>query len=100
LRRRLTGDGRLVIIGGEGGGRLAGGIDRQVRARLWSPFVGQRLGFFTSREDGADIAVLREMVLAGQVTPHVERTWPLAEAAAAIDHLASGSVVGKVVVTV
>jgi NADPH:quinone reductase-like Zn-dependent oxidoreductase len=100
LRRKLTEHGRLVIIGGEGGGRVVGGIDRQVRARLWSPFVGQSLGFFTSKEDGADIAVLREMVLAGQITPLVERTWPLAEAAAAVDHLASGSVVGKVVVTV
>jgi NADPH:quinone reductase-like Zn-dependent oxidoreductase len=100
LRRHLTDHGRLVIIGGEGGGRLVGGIDRQVRARLWSPFVGQSLCFFTSKEDGADIAVLRDMVLAGQVTPLVERTWPLAEAAAAVDHLASGAVVGKAVITV
>lgn len=100
LRRRLTEHGRLVIVGGEGGGRLVGGIDRQVRAALWSPFVGQSLGFFTAKEDGADIAVLREMVLAGQVAPLVERTWPLAEAAAAVDHLASGAVVGKAVVTV
>lgn len=100
LRRRLTDHGRLVIVGGEGGGRLIGGIDRQVRAALWSPFVGQSMRFFVAKEDGADIAVLREMVLAGQVVPLVERTCPLAEAAAAVDHLASGSVVGKAVVTV
>ncbi len=100
LRSRLAEHGRLVIVGGEGGGRLIGGIDRQVRAALWSPFVGQSMRFFVAKEDGADIAVLREMVLAGQVTPLVERTWPLAEAAAAVDHLASGSVVGKAVVTI
>jgi NADPH:quinone reductase-like Zn-dependent oxidoreductase len=100
LRRRLTEHGRLVIVGGEGGGRLIGGIDRQVRAALWSPFVGQSMKFFVAKEDGADIAMLRQMVIAGQVNPLVERTWPLAEAAAAVDHLASGSVVGKAVVTV
>ena len=33
LRRALTEHGRLVIIGGEGGGSLFGGIDRQFRAK-------------------------------------------------------------------
>ena len=34
LRRALAPKGTLVIVGGEGGGRWFGGIDRQLRAQL------------------------------------------------------------------
>src|SRR5215204_3437411 len=44
LRRALAPRGILVIVGGEGGGRWLGGTDRQIRAMLLSPFVGQKLG--------------------------------------------------------
>jgi NADPH:quinone reductase-like Zn-dependent oxidoreductase len=49
LRRVLGRDGTLVIVGGEGGGRWIGGIDRQLRAMALSPFVRQRLGTFITR---------------------------------------------------
>ncbi len=39
LRRALAPRGTLVIVGGEGGGRWFGGIDRQLRAQMLSPFV-------------------------------------------------------------
>jgi NADPH:quinone reductase-like Zn-dependent oxidoreductase len=43
LRRALGSRGTLVIVGGEGGGRWLGGTDRQLRAMMLSPFVGQKL---------------------------------------------------------
>jgi NADPH:quinone reductase-like Zn-dependent oxidoreductase len=44
LRRALTPKGRLVIVGGEGGGSWTGGFDRQtIRAPFLSLFVGQSL---------------------------------------------------------
>ena len=43
LRRALTPRGTAVIVGGEEGGNLTGGMDRQLRALVLSPFVGQRL---------------------------------------------------------
>ena len=49
LRRALTPEGTLVIVGGEGGGRWLGGTDRQLRATMLSPFVGQKLGTFVAR---------------------------------------------------
>ena len=48
LRRALTPNGTLVIVGGETGGRWLGGTDRQIRALVLSPFVGQKLGTFIS----------------------------------------------------
>src|SRR5215210_2792242 len=48
LRRALTPQGILVITGGETDGRWLGGTDRQLRALMLSPFVGQNLGTFVS----------------------------------------------------
>ena len=49
LRRALTRRGRLVIVGGETDGRWLGGFDRQLRAQLLSPLVGQKLGAFVDQ---------------------------------------------------
>jgi NADPH:quinone reductase-like Zn-dependent oxidoreductase len=99
LRKLLTPRGTLVIVGGEGGGRWLG-IGRQLRAAMLSPFVGQKLGFFVNRVQAADLAVLTGLAESGQVTPAVERTFPLAEAPAAVTHMASGRARGKVVVEI
>lgn len=100
LRRALTPTGTLVIVGGEGGGRWLGGLDRQLRAMVVSRFVRQTLRTFVSREDAADLASLVELVVAGRVTPAVDRTFPLHEAAKAIRHLEEGHARGKVAITV
>lgn len=100
LRRALAPKGTLVIVGSETGDRFTGGIGRSIRAALWSPLVGQRLKMFVSPERAVDLDALRELIEAGQVTPSIERTWPLAETAAAVDHVAAGRTRGKVVVTI
>ncbi|MGF1425277.1 NAD(P)-dependent alcohol dehydrogenase [Kitasatospora sp. LaBMicrA B282] len=99
LRRALTATGRLVIIGGETGGRWLDGLDRQLRAHLLSPFVGQRLGTFVASENAADLTALRELIEAGELVPSVERTYPLDETAAAVRHLLDGRARGKLVIT-
>ncbi|MGH8969790.1 MAG: NAD(P)-dependent alcohol dehydrogenase [Actinomycetes bacterium] len=100
LRRALTATGTLVIVGGEGGGRWLGGMDRQLRAVLLSPFVGQKLATFVSKENHEDMLVLKELIEAGQVTPVIDRTYPLSEAPKAIRHVEEGHARGKVVITV
>ena len=96
LRRILTDDGTLVIVGGEGGGKWLGGTDRQLRAMALSPFVSQTLGTFISSENGDDLVELNALVAAGSLTPAVDRTFPLEQAAAAVDHLTDGAARGKV----
>ena len=100
LRRVLTPHGTLVIVGGETGGRFLGGTDRQLRAQLLSPFVGQRLGSFVASENTADLTALGELIEAGAVTPALDRTYPLGETVAAVRRLLSGAAAGKVVVSV
>lgn len=100
LRRALTPRGRLVIMGGETGGRWLGGSDRQLRAMTLSPFIGQHLGTFVSSQQAADLVVLAELVERGKVAPVVDRTYPLGEAPTAIRYLQDGHARGKVVITI
>jgi NADPH:quinone reductase-like Zn-dependent oxidoreductase len=100
LRRTLTPEGTLVIVGGEGGGRWLGGTDRQLRAMMLSRFVGQKLGTFISKENHEDMLVLKELIESGKLTPVIDRTYPLAEVPEAIRYLEEGHAQGKVVITV
>jgi NADPH:quinone reductase-like Zn-dependent oxidoreductase len=100
LRRALTPRGRLVIVGGETDGRWLGGVDRQLRAQLLSPFVGQKLGTFVASENADGLLAIRELIEAGKVTPAIDRTYPLGETAAAIRHLLDGQTRGKLVIAI
>jgi NADPH:quinone reductase-like Zn-dependent oxidoreductase len=99
LRGALAPNGTLVIVGGEGGGRWFGGIDRQLRALVLSPFVGQKLGTWIATQPKEDLETLRELLEAGKITPVVDRTFPLSEAPEAIRYLRDGRAHGKVVIT-
>jgi NADPH:quinone reductase-like Zn-dependent oxidoreductase len=100
LRGALTRRGTLVIVGAEGGGRWIGAVGRTFKAFLLSPFVSQRLRAFISKESSDDLEVLRQFVEAGQLTPVIDRTYPLNETPNAIAYIAEGHARGKVVVTV
>jgi NADPH:quinone reductase-like Zn-dependent oxidoreductase len=100
LRRALTPKGTLVITGGETDGRWLGGTDRQIRALMLSPLVGQKLGTFISSENHEDMIILEELIESGKVTPVIDRTYPLSEVPNAIRYLEEGHAKGKVVITV
>ena len=90
LRRALTSNGTLVIVGGETGGRWLAGIDRQLRALMRSPFIGQTLGSFICSENTPDLLALTELIESGQVTPAIDKTYPLSEAPTAIQYMKDG----------
>jgi NADPH:quinone reductase-like Zn-dependent oxidoreductase len=96
LRRALTADGTAVIVGGEGGGRWLGGFQRQI---FFAP-VSRRVRALAQVERGDDLRYLNGLFEAGQVTPVIERTYPLAEAAEAVRRLETGEVGGKLVLTI
>lgn len=101
LRRALTRRGTLAIVGGDGGGKWTGGFFRMIlRAPVLSLFTGQRLRPVTGTVNAEDLRTLAEMIQAGQVTPIVGKTYPLAAAADAVRELERGHAPGKLVVTV
>ena len=99
LRRALTPRGTAVLVGGEGAGRWTG-MSRQLRAAAFSPFVTQRLALVVAKERGSDIERLRDLIVAGAVTPSLDRTFPLHEVPQAMRRLAAGQVRGKVAIII
>jgi len=100
LRRALAPRGTLVIVGGEGGGRWFGGIDRQLRAQMLSPFVSQKLGTFVAKQNSENLIALKELIEAGKVMPVIDRTYPLSDVPEAMRYMEAGHARGKVVITV
>jgi NADPH:quinone reductase-like Zn-dependent oxidoreductase len=100
LRRALTPRGRLVIVGGETGGRWLDGTDRLLRAYLLSPLVSQKLGGFITSENSADLRVLQDLIESGKITPAIDEIYPLSQTPAAIRHVQEGRARGKIVITI
>ncbi len=98
LRRVLTKKGTLVIVGGEGGNRLTGGIGRQLRALVLSPFLAQRLTMFLSTEDHSFMDRLAGYLASGDVVPSIGGRFELDETAEAMRQLAHGEISGKFVI--
>lgn len=102
FRRSLTPAGTLVLSGGGvyEGGSFVGPMALILRRRLVNRFVRQRLLELPAKARKENLADLRELAEAGKITPVVERTYPLSEAAEAIRHLEAKHARSKIVVTV
>jgi NADPH:quinone reductase-like Zn-dependent oxidoreductase len=98
LRRVLAPAGTLVAAGGEGGKWI--GMGKQLSAMALSPFVRQRLTSLISAQRLADIEELSRLAESGQLTPALDRSYPLAEAPEAVDYLSAGRAQGKIAITV
>ncbi len=100
-RRALKPRGVLIPNSNKGGSRWIGSfLARAIGALVLSPFVSQRLRPFAATESGEDLAALTELIEAGNVTPVVDRTFPLGETAKALAYYGEGHARGKVVITV
>jgi NADPH:quinone reductase-like Zn-dependent oxidoreductase len=99
LRKLLAPRGTLVLVGGEGGGRVTGGFGRMLRVAVVSLFVPQKLTGLVSVVRPDDLATLAELLESGTIAPVIDAVYPLAEAATAMRRLTDGSVRGKLVVT-
>jgi len=100
LRRALTRTGMLVPNGGNFGNRWMASGGRIIRGVVLFRFGGQSLGNFLVSMNHADLIVLKELIEAGKVTPVMDRTYPLSEAARALGHVGEGHARGKVAITV
>lgn len=98
-RRILTPNGTLLMLAGDSKGRWIGPVGRVIRALMLSPFVSQKLANFTVKPNSEDLQLLRKLIEAGDVTPVIDRTYPLNEIPDAIQYLEEGHTRGKNVVT-
>ena len=104
VRRALTAGGRYVFVGHDQYGRrghpVIGSIGRVFHMLVLTPFVPQfkAPGKISPREER--LAILTDLVNAGQVTPLIDSTYPLAKIHQALSHLEQGTAIGKIVVTI
>ena len=54
----------------------------------------------TANENGRDLERLTALIESGQVTPHVDRTYPLEEVPDAMGRLVAGEVRGKIAISI
>lgn len=100
LRSVLAARGTLVIVGGEGGNRLTGGVGRQLRAMMLSPFIRQRLTIFISSEHHTNIERLADYLGSGAVVSSIGRRFALEDVPEAIRLFETADSRGKSVVVV
>ena len=100
LRSVLTPTGTLVIVGGEGGNRVTGGVGRQLRAMMLSPFIAQTLTSFISTESSQMIERLASYLQSGAVVSTIGRRFSLEDVPAAMRHLEQSASNGKSVIVI
>lgn len=101
LRRVVAPGGTLVLSGGgnPGEGRYLGPIGLMAKGGLFGRLLGLRVQIPTAAPDAQRLGDLAAMAARGELRPVIDRTYPLADAAAAVRHLEVEHARGKIVVT-
>lgn len=99
IRKVLTAKGTLIQSYGDGN-RWFGPIGNILKAAVLSFFVGQTLKSFTARETTETLDEITDLIEAGRLTPVIDRNYPLAEAAQAVQLVEQGRPAGKVTIIV
>jgi NADPH:quinone reductase-like Zn-dependent oxidoreductase len=102
-RRALNPLGRYVATGGSMRGPKA--MAQVLQAVVIGPWIsrtgGRKLGIsHLGKIDQRDLTLLKELVEAGKVRPHIDRSYRLSEVAEALKYYQAGHTVGKVVIRV
>ncbi len=98
-RRVLTAAGALVLVGGPNEGRWLGPLADLLKVVVLARFVRQKLRPLLARLGRDDLIVLRDLLETGQITPVIDRVYPLRDVPDAIRYLEEGHARGKVVIT-
>ena len=97
-RGRLKPGETLLVLGAAGIPRLPLNLTLlkscDVRGVFWGAFAAR-----DPKANAAHVDTLFRLWAEGKISPRVSRTWPLAEGAEAIAHMAARKAVGKLVVT-
>ncbi|HVP34203.1 MAG TPA: NAD(P)-dependent alcohol dehydrogenase [Steroidobacteraceae bacterium] len=99
-RRVLSSNGRYVGIGSSTTGHWFGWLESPLAAWILSPFMSQKFGMMLAQLNKDDLALMGELMQSGKVTPVIDRTYKLSDAAEALRYLEKGHARGKVVLTV
>jgi NADPH:quinone reductase-like Zn-dependent oxidoreductase len=99
-RRVLHPQGRLIMAGTRSSRGMIGLLARLLTALVLSRFVNQKLVTFLARPSKEDLAIMRDLMATGKVTPVIDKCYSLSEVPEALRYLEEGHARGKVVITV
>jgi NADPH:quinone reductase-like Zn-dependent oxidoreductase len=98
--KRVLGEAAtLVIVGGPKTNSWIGPMGDALGRRVVTLIGSRNAVFFLAKLNKQDLLVLSELLESGQVTPVIDRQYPLAETPDAFRYLGEGHARGKVVVT-
>ncbi|HYW37087.1 MAG TPA: NAD(P)-dependent alcohol dehydrogenase [Terriglobales bacterium] len=98
-RRVLNPKGIYIAVGGPSGPWMIGPLARAITALVLSRIVSQKFIMFIARSSKEDLAIMRELMTTGKVTPVIDKRYRLSEVPEAIRYLEEGHARGKVVIT-
>lgn len=99
-KRVLEPHATIVLVGGPKTNRLLGPLSHMVRVKLAALLGSRKAVFFMANLNQPDMAVLRELLEAGKMTPVIDRRYELSETADALRYMGEGHSQGKIVITV
>ncbi len=99
-RRAVAAGGSYITNSARSDGRWFGAVGRMARAGVSSLFIPKQGRPFYSPVRRQDLVDLSALIEDGKLRPVIDRTYPLAEAAAAMDYIAGGHASGKTVITI
>jgi NADPH:quinone reductase-like Zn-dependent oxidoreductase len=99
LRRILTPEATVVIVGAKFPASGLGPLGHVIRMRLAGMFRSQKVKFFITRITKEDLAVMQELLDSGKVKTVIDRTFELTQVDDALRYLGEGHARGKVVIT-
>jgi len=99
-KRVLNPKGVYVMIGSTDPGHWFGWLSKPLQAWVLSPFTSEKFSMIFADLNKDDLATIASLMQEGKVTPVIDRTYKLSEAAEALRYLERGHARGKVVVTV
>jgi NADPH:quinone reductase-like Zn-dependent oxidoreductase len=100
FKRIMSPNGIYVIIGSTDPGYWFGWLWKPLQAWMLSLFTSQKFGMILADLNKDDLSTLAGLMQEGKVTPVIDRTYRLSDAAEALRYLEKGHARGKVIVTV
>jgi NADPH:quinone reductase-like Zn-dependent oxidoreductase len=100
FKRTLNPKGVFVSCSGSSNGNWISPIVWLLKVVLAGAFASQKMTPFIMAPRKDDLLFLNQLIEAGEISPVIERSYPLAEAAEAVRHIAEGHAQGKTVITI
>lgn len=100
LRQVMTPEGTTIMVGDSDIGLWIDPLIGPVKGMIYSAFISQEFVPFITSPTQPDLGFLGELMQSGEVTPVIDRRYPLGEVPDAIRYIEQGHARGKVVILV